>query len=86
MIYCTLLLKYIIIDPGDIMWLYTRTLIYCHLLMCPTLTFSFEQEWKDLKIVDDISLDHEEDDSIYRKNMFQPTSFLSPGLVFFLNT
>lgn len=53
--------------------------MYWYLLIFPTLTFSLEKEWENLKIIDDISLDHEEDDSIYCKNMFQPTSFLSPG-------
>ena len=32
-----------------------------------------------MNIVDDLSLHHEADDSIYHKTIFQPISFLSPG-------
>ena len=68
------------------MFFYVQILYYCYLLAFPIFSLpsppidsDFKYGWDEVNIVDDLSLDHEDDDSIYCKTIFQPTSFLSPG-------
>ena len=69
-----------------IMFFYMQILYYCYLLAFPIFSWpsppndsDFKYGWDEVNIVDDLSLDHDADDSIYCKTTFQHTSFLSPG-------
>ena len=63
-----------------------QILYYCYLLAFPIFSLpsqpndsDFKYGWGEVNFVDDLSLDHEADNSIYPKTIFQPTSLLSPG-------
>ena len=62
-------------------WTYTKLVIWFHLLLySPTSVFATQpNSWKDIRIVDDFSLDTSNLHSKHVKDLFHPTSFLNPG-------
>ena len=52
-----------------------KIFIFCYLLFYPHYAYAFEH----VTIVNEDSIDKEFDDNVYRKNLFQPTSYLNVG-------
>ena len=52
-----------------------KIFIFCYLLFYPHYAYAFEH----VTIVNEDSIDKEFDDNVYRKNLFQPTSYLNAG-------
>ena len=52
-----------------------KIFIFCYLLFYPHYAYAFEH----VTIVNEDTIDKEFDDNVYRKNLFQPTSYLNAG-------
>ena len=52
-----------------------KIFIFCYLLFYPHYAYAFEY----VTIVNEDTIDKEFDDNVYRKNLFQPTSYLNAG-------
>ena len=52
-----------------------KIFIFCYLLFYSHYAYAFDH----VTIVNEDSIDKEFDDNVYRKNLFQPTSYLNAG-------
>ena len=53
----------------------TKIFLLCYILLYPHYSFAFDH----VTIVNEDTIDKEFDNSIYQKNLFQPTSYLNAG-------